>query len=137
MRTSTVKLVFFVLMQSLKTSPALLTIIITFSTCRGGLKSINKSCSTVFQLHMIPDYVKHCISSDPLTPSRGRLTGVKLGQEIHREYDFHTLHCVYRDRLLTFSHTLFWKHLGATRSPRYNGVAVYSESRTFRRFEPI
>ena len=36
----------------------------------------------------------------------------------------HSLHCVYRDRLLTFSHILE-KYLGATRSPRYNGVAVY------------
>jgi len=45
---------------------------------------------------------KHCISSDPLTQPRGRLTGVKLGKEIYREYDFHSLHCVYRDRLLTF-----------------------------------
>ena len=36
-----------VLMQSLKTSPVFLTIIITFSTC----------CSIFFQLHMIPDYV--------------------------------------------------------------------------------
>ena len=47
---------------------------------------------------------KHCILSDPLTRMT-RLTGVKLGKEIHREYDFHSLHCVYRDRLLTFSHT--------------------------------
>ena len=54
---------------------------------------------------------KHCILSDPLTLPRGRLTGVKLGQEIHREYDFHSLHCVYRDRLLIFSHILYWENI--------------------------
>jgi len=26
---------------------------------------------------------------------QGRLTGVKLGQEIHREHDFHSLLCLY------------------------------------------
>jgi len=59
---------------------------------------------------MIPD----CISSNLLTPPQGRLTGVKLGQEIRREHDFHSLHFVYNsmfkviDRLLTFSHILYW-----------------------------
>ena len=76
---------------------------------------------------------KHCILSDPLTPPRGRLTG---GQEIHREYDFHSLHCVYRDRLLIFSHIILEKYLGATRrprykGPRYNGVAVYQSFSIF------
>ena len=37
---------------------------------------------------------KPCISSNLLTPPQGRLTGVKLGQDIHREYNFHSLHCV-------------------------------------------
>ena len=39
--------------------------------------SVNKSCSIIFQLHMITEL--YCISNDPLTPPRGRLTGVKLG----------------------------------------------------------
>ena len=44
----------FVLIQSLKTSTALLIII---SMCRGGFHSGNKSCSIVFKIHMIPDYI--------------------------------------------------------------------------------
>jgi len=43
---------------------------------------------------------KPCISSDLLTP-QDRLTGVKFGKELHRDRDFHSLHCVYngcRDR---------------------------------------
>ena len=40
---------------------------------------------------------KPCISSDLLTSPHERLTGVKFGQEIHRDRDFHTLHCVYND----------------------------------------
>jgi len=38
---------------------------------------------------------KPCISSDLLTPPQERLTGVKFGQEIHRDDNFHSLHCVY------------------------------------------
>jgi len=41
-----------------------------------------------------PRLRKHCISSDPLTLPQERLTGVKLGLEIHREYGFNSLHCV-------------------------------------------
>jgi len=58
---------------------------------------------------MIPDYVSIAVDT-----AWGRLTGVKLGQEIHREYHFHSLHCVYRDRLLTFSHNILEQYLGAT-----------------------
>ena len=60
-----------------------------------------------------------CISSNLLTPPQRRLTGVKHGQEIHREHDFHSLHCVFNgmfkviDRLLTFSHILE-KYMGTT-----------------------
>ena len=87
---------------------------------------VNKSCSNHLSITHDPQLCKHCILSDPLTLPRGRFTGE---QEIHREYDFHSLHCVYRNRLLTFSHILD-KYLGATRRPRYigpsyNGVAVY------------
>ena len=38
------------------------------------------------------------------------------------EYDFHSLHCVYRNRLLTFSHIILETYLGAMRRSRYNGV---------------
>ena len=41
-----------------------------------------------------PQLCKHCISGDLLTTPQGRLTGVKLGQEIHREHDFYSLHRV-------------------------------------------
>ena len=37
----------------------------------------------------VPRLRKPCISSNLLTPLQGRLTGVKLGQQIHREHDFH------------------------------------------------
>ena len=55
-----------------------------------------------------PRLRKHCILSDSLTPPRGRLTvtGVK-----YKEYDFHSLHCVYRNCVLTFSHILHWKYI--------------------------
>ena len=49
-----------------------------------------------------------------VTQPQGRLTDVKLGQEIHKEHDFHSLHCVHNsmfkviDRLLTLSHILYW-----------------------------
>jgi len=61
-----------------------------------------------------PDY----ILSDLLTTPQGRLTDVKLGQEVHREHNFHSVHCVYNSmfkvitRLLTFSHILYWKNFG-------------------------
>jgi len=96
-------------MQSLKTSPALLTIIITFSTCQVLIYK-QKLLNRLLITHD-PQLRKHCILSDPLTPPRGILTGDKLGLEIHREYDFHNLHCVYHDRLLTFSHTIDWKNI--------------------------
>ena len=38
-----------------------------------------------------------CISIDPLTQPQERLTGVKFGQEIHRERVVHSLHCVNDD----------------------------------------
>ena len=41
-----------------------------------------------------PRLRKPCISSDLLTPQE-RLTGVKFGQEIHRDRDFYSLHWVY------------------------------------------
>jgi len=56
-----------------------------------------------------------------LRPPEGRLTGVKLGQEIDREHDFH---CGYNgmfkviDRLLTFSHMLYWKNIWGPRGDR-------------------
>ena len=68
----------YVLMQSLKTSLALLTIIITFSTYRGVLFYKQKLLNRLLITHD-PRLRTHCISSDPLTPPRGRLTGVKLG----------------------------------------------------------
>ena len=37
------------------------------------------------------------LSSDLLTLPQERLTGVKFGQEIHRDRDSHSLHCVYID----------------------------------------
>ena len=40
---------------------------------------------------MFPRLRKPCISSNLWTPLQGRLTGVKLGQQIHREHDFHNL----------------------------------------------
>jgi len=46
---------------------------------------------------------KPWISSDLLKPPQERLTGVKFGQEIHRDRIFHSLHCVYngcRDKQL-------------------------------------
>ena len=43
----------------------------------------------------------------------------------------------HEDLSSTKSMKILGKYLEATQSPRYNGVAVYSESRTFRRFEPI
>jgi len=64
--------VFF--LQSLKTSPALLTIIITFSVLFCKQKLLNRLSIT-----HDPRLHKHCILSDPLTPPQGRLTGVKLG----------------------------------------------------------
>ena len=45
------------------------------------------------------------------------LTDVKLGQEIHKEHDFHSLHCVHNsmfkviDHLLTLSHILYWNKM--------------------------
>ena len=66
---------------------------------------------------MIPWLRKPCISSNLLTPLQGRLTGVKLGQQINSEHDVHSLHCVYNgmfkviDRLLTFSHILYWENI--------------------------
>jgi len=51
---------------------------------------------------MLPYYVSLAYG-DLLTPPQERLTGVKFGQEIHRDRDFHSLHCVYngcRDRQL-------------------------------------
>ena len=57
------------------------------------------------------------IWSNLLTPLQGRLTGVKLGQQVNREHDFHSLYCVYNgmfkviDRLLTFSHILYWENI--------------------------
>ena len=72
----------FVLMESLKTSPALLTIIITFSTCRGGFILLTKVAQSSLITHD-PRLRKRRKLSDPLTPPRhrlvGRLTGVKLG----------------------------------------------------------
>ena len=104
-RISTLKLVFFfVLMQNLKTSPALIIIIITFLFCKQKLLN----CLSI--IHDSRLY-KHCVSSDPLTPPLGRLTGVKHGYEIHREYDFYSLHCVNRNCLLTFSHAVYWKNI--------------------------
>jgi len=39
---------------------------------------LNMRQTRVAQSHA-PRLRKHCISSDPLTPPQGRLTGVKLG----------------------------------------------------------
>ena len=55
------------------------------------------------QITHAPRLRKPCISSDLLTPPQERLTSVKFGQEIHRDRDFHSLHCVYngcRDKQL-------------------------------------
>jgi len=41
-----------------------------------------------------PQLCKDCISSDLVTSPQERLTGVKFGQEIHRDHAFHSLHCV-------------------------------------------
>ena len=42
-----------------------------------------------------PRLRKPFISSYLLTPPQERLTGVKFGEEIHRDRDFHNFHCVY------------------------------------------
>jgi len=41
-----------------------------------------------------PRLRKPCIPSDLSTPPQERLTGVKFGQQIHRDLDFYSLHCV-------------------------------------------
>jgi len=64
-------------MQSLKTSPALLTIIITFP-CAAAVLFCKQKLLDHLSITHDPRLRKHCILSDPLTPPRGRLTGVKL-----------------------------------------------------------
>jgi len=65
------------------------------------------------------------------------LTGVKLGQQIQREHDFHSLHCVYNgifkviDCLLTFSHTLSWKDIWETSGDRV--IMGFASNRTIER----
>ena len=88
---------------------------------------VNKSCSIVFQLQMIPDYVSIVYWVTRWHRLGGRLTGVKLGWEIHREYDFHSLHRVYQNRLLTFHTYYTGKIFGSHGRPRYNGVRVLME----------
>ena len=110
-------LCFFVLMQSLKTSPALLTIIITFSTVLFCKQKLLNSLSITHD----PRLRKHCISSDPLTPPRGSLTGVKLGQETQAVRFSQLAWCIH-----------IWEPRGdctimdsAYIGLRLNGVAVY------------
>jgi len=107
-------------MQSLKTSPALLTIIIT----RRFILYTKVAQSSLITHD--PRLRKRCKLSDPLYRNAMREINwchTWLGNT--QELDFHSLHCVYRDRLLIFSHTVYWKkYLGATRIPCYNGVAV-------------
>ena len=43
-----------------------------------------------------PRLLKTCISRNVLTAPQGWLTVDKLGKQIHGEYDFHSLHCVYK-----------------------------------------
>ena len=85
------------------------------------------------------DVFKLCISTKRKhdDTASGKISWCQTGLEIHRENDFHSLHCVYRDRLLTFSHTLYWKNIWEPRGDRVimesalyrtvfnNGVAVY------------
>ena len=78
-----------------------------------------------------PRLRKPCISSNLLTPTQGRVTGVQYSQEICGEHDFHSLHCAYNgmlkviDRLLTFLHILYWKNLWGPRGDTcYNVVPV-------------
>jgi len=65
--------------------------------------------------------------SDLLASPQERLTSVKLGQEIHRKHDIHSLHFVHRclfkviNHLLTFPHIILEQYLGAM---RYLGVCV-------------
>jgi len=66
---------------------------------------------------MITDYISIVF----MIPPQGRLTGVKLGQEIHREYIYHSLHCVYPDFLLTFSHIIYLKNIW---EPHFDGVII-------------
>jgi len=67
--------------------------------------------------YLIPRLHNPCISSDSLTLPQIRLTGVKLGQEIHRKHDFSSLHCVYNGMfkvivlLLKCLHILHWENI--------------------------
>ena len=88
--------------------------------------SVNKLLNHLSITHD-PRLRTHCISSDLFTPPRRRLTGVKLGQ----------VHCVYRHHLLTFSHNILEKYLGAMRRPCYNGVAVYIFDLTYQKILPL
>jgi len=38
--------------------------------------------------------------------------------EIHREYEFHSLKCVYRNCLNEFSHILYWENIWEPRGDR-------------------
>ena len=64
---------------------------------------------------------KPCISSNILAPSQGRVTGVKLGQEIHREHDFQFALCIqwyvqgYRSSDDIFTHIALKKNSWETR----------------------
>ena len=72
----------------------------------------------------------------PLTSPQGSLTGVKLGARKYTGQGVHSLHCVYRDRMLTFSHIMYRKNIWEPRDDsvimesalykigRYNGITV-------------
>jgi len=57
--------------------------------------------------------LKNFSSVTLLTPPMGRFAGVKLGQEIQREHDLYSLHCVNNGMFkviycpLTFSHIFY------------------------------
>ena len=85
-----------------------------------------------------PRLRKHCILSDRLTLPQGKINWCQtwLGNTQGVRFSQFAL-CIPRSSADIFTHIILGKYLEATQSPRYNGVAVYSESRTFRRFEPI
>ena len=139
MRTSTVKLVFsFCANAKFKDIACIVNHHYHVFHMPRRLKICKQKLLNRLSITHDPGLRKHCISSDPLTPTRGEINWCQtwLGNTQGVRFSQLAL-CIPRSSADIFTHIILETYLGATWSLRYNGVPVYSESRTFRRFEPI
>ena len=87
--------------------------------------STNKSCSIVFQLHLITDYVSIAYwVTGGVTPPGGDWLVSNLARNTPGLRFSQLALCIPQLSTDIFTHIILGKYLAATRRPHYNGVSV-------------